>query len=444
MTALNEARGERIRGRPWSLPPFGDRQQAKVVLVTAAAAVAVGVLLTRSPLVAAVSVAAVAVSAGIVRFGRLAPAQLALASLPWLVVFDAQIPPLLRTFTTTAAAIAVLALVAPLRYERLTVCLGAFTFVTLVLGNAVVATQAEELIQAAKYLIFPAMALAVVSLGGREQLPHTRKVLLGSGLAAMGAHLTIVAVGLGETGSYYDIGERLGFAYEIPQEVGLMGVTVGAAGLVAARRMSAQVAFFALGALPAVLTGVRAGLLAALVVLVAFLLRSRLNARALTILAGVVCLFFVTGAVDTVATRFAKEAGTFSSVETAGSGRGAIYQVALENWAESGPRGWVVGTGLLSIPGFELEDLGVALIGHSDFIEVSVQLGLVGLLAWLLIWFALLRAGLQTVILMPIAVYAVVTGSLAYVASLTVGLTLAAAWSEEPTREELAASGGRG
>jgi hypothetical protein len=56
----------------------------------------------------------------------------------------------------------------------------------------------------------------------------------------------------------------------------------------------------------------------------------------------------------------------------------------------------------------------------------------------------LLRAGLQTVILMPIAVYAVVTGSLAYVASLTVGLTLAAAWSEEPTREELAASGGRG
>src|SRR3712207_8388699 len=46
---------------------------------------------------------------------------------------------------------------------------------------------------------------------------------------------------------------------------------------------------------------------------------------------------------STVVARFADEASTYSSFGTVGSGRGGIWQTALNNWEAAGPTGWLFG-----------------------------------------------------------------------------------------------------
>ena len=366
------------------------RQDRSFVLFATAAALAVAFLIPRSPLLAATPVVAVAAVAGIARFGRLLPVQLTLVTLPWLVVFDELIPPLLRTLMTAAAAIALLAYVAPLSYDRWMTWTGAVVFVAIVLAHGVFAVHGEQLIQAAKYLIFPAIALAVVSRRGRELLPGIRDVLLASALAAMAAHLVVALLGLGSSGTYYGVGEKLGFASRSPAEMSLLAVVVAGAGLASTQRSDLRIAFFALGALPAILTGVRAALISVILIFFLYAVRSRLSIRTVAAVAVAVAVFFVSGAVETVTSRFTKEASSYSSVSSVGSGRGAIWDAALTNWAEAGPQGWLFGTGLRSVAYAQLEEFGVAFVGHSDVIEVGAQLGIVGLLGWLLIWLGLL------------------------------------------------------
>jgi hypothetical protein len=398
-----------------------------MAVVGAAAAVPVGALVTRSPLAAVGLVGAIAVGAGVGRLGLMLPAQLLVASLPWLVILDALIPPLLRTFATAAAALAVLVLVMPLQYRSRAILAGVALFLLPVLGHVIFATDGEQLIQACKYLVWPTIALAVVSRRARDVLPAMRNLVLGSALAAMVAHLAIGAAGLGSTGTYYGVGERLGFAPTIPAELSMTATVVAAAGLVSAKRIPAQVAFFSIGALPAILSGVRAGLLSLVVILLIFLLGSRLSARRLAIVLGVVALVFVTGAVDTITARLEQESSEFSTVESAGSGRGGLYRVALEGWQEAGPDAWLLGAGLRSIPQFELEEYGSVFVAHTDLLEVGVQLGLLALLGWGLIWKAVLTAGLRNLVLVPPLVFAIVSGAMEYIASVTLALVLAAA-----------------
>jgi O-Antigen ligase len=396
-------------------------------LLAVALALAVGALITRSPLAAVGLVSVVGLAVGVVRLGLLVPAQLLVASLPWMVILDGLIPPLLRTFTTAVAAIAVLVLVMPLRFRTPTIVIGVTLFFAPVIAHVFFATDGEQFIQASKYTVLPIVALAVTSRRCREVLPAFRNVVLGSALAAMAAHLAIIGAGLGSTGTYYGIGEELGFAPAIPHELSLTAAVVAAAGLVSARRVSVQVAFFALGALPAILSGVRAGLLAVVVVLLIFLLSSRLSARKIAIVVAAVALVFATGAVDAITARFDQEGSEFASVESAGSGRGGLYRVALEGWADAGPGAWVFGAGLRSVPEFELQELGASFVAHTDILEVGVQLGLLALLGWGLIWGAVLAAGLRNLVLAPVLVFSIVNGALEYVAPLVVALVLAAA-----------------
>jgi hypothetical protein len=415
---------------------LGAGQDGTFNLFAAAAALAVAFLITRSPLLAAALVAVVALIAGMARFGRLLPVQLTLVTLPWLVVFDELCPPLLRTMMTAAAAIALLAYVAPLSQDSWMTWIGAALFVTIVLAHVVFAVNGEQLIQAAKFLIFPATAVAVVSPRGRQLLPEVRDVVFGSALAAMAAHLVVALLGLGSTGTYYGVGEKLGFASRSPAEISLLAVVVAGAGLAASRRSDLRMALFALGALPAILTGVRAALVSVVLIFALYAVRSRLSIRTVAAVGVVVVVFFVSGAADTVTARFTKEADSFSSFSSVGSGRGAIWEAALTNWADAGPQGWLFGTGLRSIAEAQLEELGAVFVGHSDIVEVGVQLGLVGLLGWLLIWLGLLRARLSAFVLLPMGIYAVITGLIEFVAPVVVGLVLAAAYREEGTARD--------
>lgn len=398
-------------------------------------AVITGALLVKSPAAGVALVGAVGLGATASRLSRLGAVELLVGALPWLVVFDGLLPGLLKTFVTTAAAIALLGLVAPMRVRGMLAPVAAGLFVASVLGHAVFATDGEQLQQVAKYMIFPAVALAVLSERGQEMLPRARNFILGSSLAALTVHLGIIAAGLGQTGTKYEIGEKLGFGRGIVHEMTLTFVVVAAAGLVSSKRVPVQLAFFAIGAVPAMLMGVRSALLALLVVVLIYAIRARFDRRAVTIVVVLIAVAFASGGAQVVMERFNKESKSETSIATAGSERGAIWTVAVTPWWNAGPQEWLFGMGFGAIEKAEIEELGTPFFGHSDLVEVGVTFGLVGILAWWLLWLALLRSPLEGIVIVPLIVYAVVNGSMLYVAPLTLGLVFAAACRAPPEGE---------
>jgi hypothetical protein len=403
-----------------------ERRDAAVLAAAAAAAVVLGLLLARSPLLAGVAVLALTLTAGALRYGPLAVAVPAIAALPWLVVLEGVAPALLGTFTAATATAALLLVALPLRFATPLVPLGAFGFVLVVLGHATFATDEEQLIQAAKYMIFPAVALAVGSLSTGDLLERLKVPVLGSCVAAMVAHLGIVAAGVGNDSTYYGAGEKLGLSAEGgPHSLALLASIVAAAGLTL-RRTDLQIGVFALGAVPALLTGVRSAIFAIAVILLVYLFQSRGKPRALGVLAAIAAIAVVSGAVEVVITRFDSESAELASFSSLGSGRGIIWTVALQGWEAAGPSAWLYGAGLRSVFDFEVAALGSGFVGHSDVIEALVQLGIAGLAAWLAIWAGLLRSGLSALVLLPMLAFGAVNGSLEYVPPLALGLFLAA------------------
>lgn len=395
----------------------------------ALAAVGLGAGLTRSPMAACLGILLVSGIAALAHFGPIVPATAAVAVLPWMVLFDELIPGQLRTFTAAGGVIALAVLAAPVHARRPAASFGAALLVAVLLIQGSFAESSEQYIQLAKYLLFPAAVLLVISPSGQELLRSQRKMLLLSGLAAMCVHLAIVGAGLGAIGTYYGVGERLGFAPAIPHELALLGIIVAAAGVCATERLWLQVGLFTLGAVPAALSGVRSALLAAVVILLVVLVRSRFHPRVLATIAGIIALSFVTGAASTVTARFDRQRQELSSVSALGSGRGEIWTAAISHWSSDGPAAVAVGSGLHSVNQFELEELGSEFVGHSDVVEILVDLGALGLLGYVLLWFSLLTNRLETVVILPILVYGLVNGSLDYIGPLTYGLCLSAALS---------------
>lgn len=403
-----------------------------VYVAAAAVAVTAGALVARSPLAGVGLVVLIAGGAIATRLTRLGLVEVTLAALPWLVIFDALMPSLLKTFVATAAAAALLLLAVPIRYERLLGPIAALLLIGVLFANVVFATDSEQYIQFSKFLIFPAVSLAVLSERAQQQLPNARNLVLGSCMVAMVVQLGIVGAGLGQSGTKYDVGEKLGFGREILHEMALTFVVIAAAGLASSRKVLVQASFFALGAVPALLTGVRSALLALLVVLLIFVLRSRLSRRAMATVLVILAAAMVSGGAQVVKERFNQEAKQETSLSSVGSGRGEIWQAAVDPWLNAGPPQWLFGTGLRSVEEQELRDLGKVFIGHSDLIQVGVQMGLVALLLWALLWVALLRSPLENIVLVPLLVYSVVNGSIEYVAPTTLGLAFAAICARPP------------
>jgi len=403
-----------------------------IYLVAAATAVLAGALVAKAPPAGVGLVALVCAAAVAIRLTRLGIVELSLAALPWLVIFDALMPSLLKTFVATVAAAAMIWLAMPLRYQRYLGPVVAVLFIVVLFAHVLFATETDQYTQFAKFLVFPAICLAVLSERGQEELPKARNFILASCLAAMVVHLGIVSAGLGQTGTKYEIGEKLGFGRGILHEMALTFVVIAAAGLVSSKKILLQASFFALGAVPALLTGVRSALLALLVVILIFVLRSHLSRRSLATVLVILIAAMASGGIQIVQNRFNQESKQETSLASAGSGRGEIWKAAAEPWWNDGPPQWLFGTGLRSVEKQELRDLGKVFIGHSDLIEVGVQLGIVGLALWALLWFALLRSPLENIVLVPLIVYSVVNGSIEYVAPTALGLAFAAACRPPP------------
>jgi hypothetical protein len=70
--------------------------------------------------------------------------------------------------------------------------------------------------------------------------------------------------------------------------------------------------------------------------------------------------------------------------------------------------------------------LGQAFVGHSDVVEVGVQIGLVGLVGLLLIWWSFIAGASSKLPLLVLAPFALFNGALEYVAPMVVAVLLTA------------------
>lgn len=410
-----------------------SRSPANLVpaLLAGAGAVFFGVLVVKSPAGALVLLGLIAVAIATIRFGLFAAAAAAFALLPWLVLFEGVLPNQVATLIASAGTAVLVTLVWPLEFESRTIPVSAFFFLAITLAHLAQAGDQEQYFQAAKYIDFAVVALATTSVNGRRLMPRFKRPVYGSCVVAMIVQIGIIGAGLGAVGTYYGAGERLGFTGAGPHPLALMTMVIAAAGLCTSTNARKGL-LFAAGAIPSAFTGVRSALLGLAVALIAFLVKSEAKMKAIFVLAVIAGVAFATGALDVLTSRIADQGNEFSSFSSAGSGRGVIWTAAFNGWNAAGPVAWVFGTGLRSIPAFELAEIGVALIGHSDIVEVLVQFGVVGFAGFVGLWWGLLRSPSNSIILAPMLAFGVVNGSLEYVSALTIGLVLAACFATKP------------
>ena len=286
---------------------------ALMITVLVVASGGVGALVMYAPGAAALSVAGVVgvyfcVSAGLFGVGAIL-----VGVLPWLVVFDRELPPLLKTFWAGAAAAVILLLAVPRKHDSATErlgwaigCMAVPVTISLVLEGT-----GQQIIQAAKYLIFPTLVVAVVLGTDRVSLRRLAKIGLFSSGAALAVHLAIAAAGLGKVGTKYHSGELLGFASEHELSLFAVSVAAGAAGTGVSGRLRPLV--LGLAVIAAFATGVRTGVVALFALGVVLLVRTRLNIRTVALITLAFAALLVSGAWNVVAERVATRSRRASS-----------------------------------------------------------------------------------------------------------------------------------
>lgn len=402
-----------------------DRAQTVAVLGSALASLMVAAALQVSLTAALALVALLAAGTFVVRLGTIGVALLLSGALPWLVVFGAVEPKLTETFAAGALVVVLLLVAAP-RQDGTTASarlrLGMILFYVPVLAGLVRAPGGAQFIEAAKYFVFPFMVVAVTEGTNRGTLKKLSRVVFVSGLIAVAFNLMIGAAGLGH--SYYAAGDIQGFAGE--HDFALLAGAVTAASIAMGPGLR-WTAATAMGAVATVATGVRSALPGLVLVLLARLLSGRARLRTGLALTTVIGAVLLSGAANVVVHRFTADQalGQYSSFAAFGSGRGEIYTTAIHAWWVSSPLEWAFGTGLRSVEALEQRATGNAVVAQSDVVQVGVEIGLVGLVGLVLIWWTLIaraRSKLPLLVLLPFALF---NGSLEYGAPVVVTLLLA-------------------
>lgn len=424
-----------IHPRDWRIPDGGRTglmrlpvdTGARATLVAAAAllAVAIGVVQVVSFLLAVILVVAVALAVVVVWFDVLGVAVVLTATLPWLVVTSEVLPRLVLTFVAAATAGAILLVSAPKSrgsHASLLLRIGLALFFLPIVISVVREGVSSDAIQAAKYVIFPVMALALTDATNSQDLALLRTVALWSSLAAITGNLLIGLMGIANY-TYYSSGDILGFGSV--HALALLAACTTAAALASSLSL-AWAPVIAVGAIATVATGARSALVGLAFAGLARMVAAGVRLRMIVIAGAAVAAIFISGAAGVVEARFhrSEATGEYNSFFTFGSGRGGLYEVALGKWWHSSPIEWVIGTGLRTIPRFEKERFGEAFVGHSDIVEVGVQLGILGLIGLLLIWWVLFARVHSKLPLLVLATYALISGLLEFGASLVIGLLL--------------------
>jgi hypothetical protein len=413
-------------GRQPSRIHVGVDSRVTVLATAALLGGAGGAALSKSPLLAAVLVGSVFLAAVVAWFDVLGVAVVLTAALPWLVVTSEALPRLVVTFVAGATAGAILLVAAPKSrgtHASVLLRLGMVLFfapTVISLGREGLGADA---IQAAKYVVFPAMVWVVAEATNTRHVGYLRTVAFWSSVAALTVNLLLGAAGVAKT-TYYGSGEILGLGSE--HGLALLAGCVTAASLASSISL-AWGPVIAVGAIATVATGVRSTLPGLALAAVVRMVSGRVRFRIIALVALAVAGIFASGAAGVVESRFHKgeKVGEFQSFANFGSGRGGIYQAAISAWWQSSPIEWIVGTGLRTIPRIAQQRLGGAFVGHSDVVEVGVQIGIAGLIGLILMWWVLFARAQSRLPLLVLASFAVFNGILEYSGPLVIGLMLA-------------------
>jgi O-Antigen ligase len=411
-------RGPRWRGRALrSLNP-----SLGLIPLTALVGALVGAAVFVSPVLAAALTGVLVFLAVAARYDLIGIAVVLTAVLPWLVVTAGALPRLTETLGA-AATVGATILVASPRSDGSAASswlrIGLFCFFgTVVIGQHF---ASDQLIEASKYLVLPAMVFAVTEATNHDVLKSLRKVALWSGTAAVGTNLALGLLGVAR--GTRSSGEILGYSGE--HDLALLAGCIAAAGIVAVSSLRAATPV-AIGAAATIATGVRSVLPGLALLVVSRLISSGARLRTIVLVGLSVVAVFASGATHVLEARFhyAERQGEFRSLNSLGSGRGEVYGTAVHSWASASPIHWFVGTGLRSIPKVEQEKLGAPLVGHSDLVQVGVELGLIGLLGFLLIWAVLIARARSKAPLLVLGAFSLFNGALEYGAPAVVALLL--------------------
>lgn len=394
------------------------------------ACAALGFEVVHAPLVAAVALAAFLGFVLLTYIGLTRMTDLALAALPFLVLLIDVTPRLTLTLTAAAVVVLLLATTPECFAAPALSRFGPYMFLAVLLVQLLQSASGEQFVEAAKYLLFPAMAIVVSTPAARQRLVKVRWLLLYGGVAAMAIQAVVVLAHVGGTGSYYGAGEQLGLTSQSPHELALIGVTVAVACLLTVRDIRWRLAGAAIAATPALATGVRSAFVALALALIVVVVRARFKPSTLVTIAAIVGVIVFSGTGAIIATRYEKDQarGEYSTLADLGSGRGGQWTAVLDAYGSSGTGQAFFGHGLRSIERVEEQLRGNSNGVQSDVLEVLFELGLLGVVAWLLVWATIIASGANWVLLIPLATYALTNGSLEYVGAIVYCIALAAAF----------------
>jgi len=424
------------KGRPPNTIHLTSRTAITCVGVCGPALV-LGAGVAHDPLLAYLVVAVFLGALGLALAGVDRFTTLVLAALPWLIVLMGVTPRLTLTLGTTFAVLLLIASRPPYSDVSSVSWIGVMLFLLPLLGHVIESASPEQVIVAAKLSLFPAVVLIASSRAARARLLSTRPLLLASAVGAMATQAAVSILHIGPSGNYYSAGTyskagvALGLTPDAPHEMALLGVIVSVACLLTIRDIRWRVTAAAVAATPALATGVRSAVVALMLALVLLILKARLRASMLLTIAAIATVVVFSGVASIVFARFqqGQAAGEYSSIEAAGSGRGAVEATALRQWLASGLSGVTVGTGLGSVAESEQRRYGVSVGAQNDPLAVLVELGVMGVIGWLLLWLALVRAKVNWLVLVPIASYSLTNGDMQYVGALVFGIVIAVACS---------------
>lgn len=369
-------------------------------------------------------VALIVAGAFVARRGVMGVALLLAGALPWLVVFSAVEPKLTETFTAGTMVVVLLVVAAPSddgsrALSRLR--LGMILFYLPVIIGLARAPHGAQFIEAAKYIVFPFTVYAVIAGTNDPALKKLSRVTFTSGVIAITFNLLAGLAGFNH--SYYAAGDIQGLGGQ--HDLALLAGSITAASLGMGTSLKWG-SVSAIGAISTLATGVRSTLPGLLLALLAKMFQAGARARGFIIVALVTAAVLGSGVGTVLVQRFHHEQtlGEFSSFDALGSGRGGIYTTAFHAWWVSSPLNWAYGTGLRSVERIEEQATGNDVVGQSDVIQAGVELGLIGLIGLILIWWTLIaraRSKLPLLVLLPFALF---NGSLEYGAPLVVTLLL--------------------
>lgn len=397
--------------------------------------VLVGFTTSRDPLLAAALIGFMLISVLLAVLGIDTLTRLTIALLPLSVVLVDVTP---RASMTIFTAFVVLLMLTrfwtPMSTSRLA-WIGTLLFVMMVLTHAVGASASGEFISAAKYLLFPAVVLIVANPAARNRLAAFRRLLLFGGVGAMMLQATAMVLQIGPAGQYYEqatyagTGARFGLTPNTPHAMALLGVTVAIACLITIRDIRWRLATAGVAAIPALATSIRSALVALVLGFVFIAIRDRLKLRIVFSMIGIGLIVVASGVGGIIAARYeqGQKAGEYSNVKAFGSGRGLTESKLLESWMGADIERILFGSGLRSPQQILKEETGNARVAQSDPLTTGIELGVVGLVAWLLLWLAIVRSRLNLAVLIPLATYVITSGVLEYVGAEVYGVILAAA-----------------